>query len=116
VALDAIPHGICILDAEGNVVRVNRGIEKLQGENPPDIISRSPAVLFQEPRVFEKLLARAAEFRNGHVEKTDVNLMNPTGEAYLADLNLVRISDASGFSGYLLVIEVLTKRRPSRKR
>ncbi|MFZ2447758.1 MAG: ATP-binding protein [Syntrophobacteraceae bacterium] len=111
VALDAIPHGICILDAQGNVIRLNRGIEKLLGDNHPDIISRSPAVLFQDPHVFERLLARAAESETGQVEKTDVNLMNPTGEAYLADLNLVRISDASGFSGYLLVIEDMTRKK-----
>ena len=29
--LDFMPHGVCILDAKGKVVRVNRSIEKLQG-------------------------------------------------------------------------------------
>lgn len=111
VIIDSIPQGICILDKEGNVVRLNRSIEKLQGENFPEIVSRSPAILFQDPNIFEKLLARARESASGQVEKSDVNLMNSAGESYLADINLVRISDAEGFSGFLLVIEDMTRKK-----
>ncbi|MEN6438134.1 MAG: ATP-binding protein [Syntrophobacter sp.] len=111
IILDSIPQGICILDTSGNVVRLNHSIEKLQGENFPEIISRSPAILFQDPNLFEKLLTRARESGTGQVEKSDVNLMNSAGDSYLADINLVRISDASGFSGFLLVIEDMTRKK-----
>ena len=86
-----MPQGICILDTEGRIVRINRSIEKIQGEKLSEIMGRSPAVLFQDPASFEKLLARASESDAGQVEKTDVNLMNSTGETYLADINLVRL-------------------------
>ncbi|MEM5787877.1 MAG: ATP-binding protein [Syntrophobacteraceae bacterium] len=109
--LDSIPQGVCILDTEGRVIRFNRSVEKLQGENFPEIISRSPAVLFQDPNIFDKLLARLAESGSGQVEKTDVNLMNSSGDTYLADINLVKILDSAGFSGYLLVIDDVTRKK-----
>ncbi len=107
--LDILPQGVCVLDTEGNVVRFNHSIAKLQGENFPEIVSRSPAVLFQDPAVFDKLLERAAQA--GNVEKTDVNLMNSAGEIYLADVNLIRLVESAGFPGYLLVIEDITRKK-----
>lgn len=111
LVLDAIPHGICVLDKQGKVIRLNRAIEKLQGENFPEIISRSPAVLFQDPNVFEKLLHRVSESESRQAEKTDINLMNSMGETYLADVNLVRLNDPAGLMGYLLVIEDMTRKK-----
>jgi PAS domain S-box-containing protein len=111
LVLDFMPQGICILDNEGKIVRINRSIEKIQGEKLTEIMGRSPAVLFQDPASFEKLLARASQSDAGRVEKTDVNLMNSTGESYLADVNLVRLADAGRFVGYLLVIEDITRKK-----
>ncbi len=109
--LDFMPQGICILDKEGRVVRINRSIEKMQDEKLSDIIGRSPAVLFQDPSSFGKLLARASESDAGHVEKTDVNLMNSSGETYLADINLVALHEDGRHAGYLLVIEDITRKK-----
>jgi PAS domain S-box-containing protein len=109
--LDLMPQGICILDTEGTIVRINRSIEKMQGEKLPDITGRSPAVLFQDSASFGKLLAMASESDAGRVEKTDVNLMNSSGETYLADINLVRLEDEGRPAGYLLVIEDITKKK-----
>ena len=109
--LDFIPQGICILDMEGRIVRINRSILKMQGENLPDITGRSPAVLFQDSAIFGKLLARASESDAGQVEKTDVNLMNSCGETYLADINLVRLQEEGRSVGYLLVIEDITRKK-----
>ena len=106
-----MPQGICILDTEGKIVRFNRSIEKIQGDRLSEITGRSPAVLFQDPGCFEKLFARASESDPGQVEKTDVNLMNSTGETYLADINLVRLTDEGSPSGYLLVIEDITRKK-----
>jgi len=95
----------------GKVVRINRGIERIQGERLPEITGRSPGVLFQDPTAFEKLLARVSASDVGQVEKTDVNLMNSAGESYLADVNLVRLLDAGKLVGYLLVIEDTTRKK-----
>lgn len=112
MVLDFMPQGICILDEKGVIVRVNRSMEKMQGASSPDMPSRSPAVFFQDPNLFEKLLSRAGESESGQVERSDVNLMNSSGEPYLADLNLVRLTGRSGASsGYLLVVEDMTRKK-----
>ena len=55
----------------------------------------------------------ASESDAGGVEKTDVNLMNSSGEIYLADINLVRLEEEGRPAGYLLVIEDITEKKPS---
>ncbi len=110
VVLDRMPQGICILDDDGNIIQLNSSIRKMQGDRlPGEIIGRSPALLFQDPSVFEKLLGRVADSESGQVEKTDVHLMSTSGETFLADINLVRLPKDSG--GYLLVIEDVTKKK-----
>ena len=122
LVLDFMPQGICILDTEGRIVRINRSIEKIQGEKLSEIMGRSPAVFFQDPANFEKLLARASESDAGQVEKTDVNLMNSTGETYLADINLVRLVEEgrcgrlpSGNRGHNQEKGILRQNHPVRK-
>jgi PAS domain S-box-containing protein len=110
LALDFMPQGICILDTQGRIVRTNRSIAEIQGQKL-EIVGRSPAVLFQDPTIFEKLLAKASESDAGRVERTDVSLMNSNGETYTADINLVRLSDAEKWIGYLLVIEDMTRKK-----
>lgn len=109
--LDCLPQGICILDKDGKIVRVNRSIEKIQGAALSEIRGRSPAVLFQDPALFGKLLERVVESDSGQVEKGDVNLMNATGEAYVANINLARLDRAGASRGYLLIIEDITRKK-----
>ncbi|MDR3554202.1 MAG: response regulator [Syntrophobacteraceae bacterium] len=111
LALDFMPQGICILDTKGRIVRANRSIAEQQGQNLPELAGRSPGVLFQDPALFEKLLAKASESDAGRVERTDVSLMNSTGETYAADINLIRLSDSGIWIGYLLVIEDMTRKK-----
>ncbi|MGC8493959.1 MAG: ATP-binding protein [Syntrophobacteraceae bacterium] len=111
LVLDFMPQGICILDTRGKIVRTNRSIEKIQGRKLPDIAGRSPSVLFQDPTVFEKLLAKASESDAGRVEKTDVSLVHSSGETYTADINLVRLVEEGTWVGFLLVIEDMTRKK-----
>jgi PAS domain S-box-containing protein len=111
LVLDSMPQGICILDAEGKIKRINRSIEKIQGGQTSEIVGRSPGVLFQDPANFEKLLARASVPDAARVEKSDVNLVNSKGETYLADIHIVRIFDAGACVGYLMVIEDITRKK-----
>jgi len=50
-----MPQGICILDASGRVIQINKSIEKLQGRGAEEILGRSPAVLFRDPSDFDAL-------------------------------------------------------------
>lgn len=110
IVLDYMPQGICLLDNEGDIVQVNRSIRKMQGEKlANEIVGRSPALLFQDPSVFEKLLHRVSDSNAEQVERTDVHLMHSSGETFLADINLVRLPRNTG--GYLLVVEDITKKK-----
>ncbi len=111
LVLDFMPQGICVLDTQGKIVRTNRSIANIQGQKLPEIVGRSPSVLFQNPAVFDKLLVKASEPEGGRVEKTDVSLMNSKGETYAADINLVKLSEAGKWVGYLLVIEDMTRKK-----
>jgi len=111
LVLDCMPQGICILDIEGKIERINRSIAKIQGAELPEILGRSPAVFFQDPANFEKIFERASASDAGRMEKTDVNLVNSKGETYLADINIVRLLEAGRCVGYLLVIEDVTRKK-----
>ncbi|NLI83275.1 MAG: response regulator [Deltaproteobacteria bacterium] len=109
-ALERMPLGVCILDAEGRVVRINESVEKLQGKGSGEMLGRSPAVLFKDSGVFESLLARAA--KTGQEELSDAQLINAESDIYLADVHLVRLGDQeSDLGGYLLVINDTTKKK-----
>ncbi|MGC9196002.1 MAG: ATP-binding protein [Syntrophobacteraceae bacterium] len=111
LVLDCMPQGICILDTGGKIVRTNRSIAEIQGREPQDLTGRSPAVLFEDPASFEKLMEKASLSDSGRVAKTDVSLRNFDGQGFAADINLARLSDCGQWVGYLLVIEDVSKKK-----
>jgi PAS domain S-box-containing protein len=109
-AMDRTPQGICILNSEGNVLRINKSIERLQGGNGLEIIGRSPSVFFQDTQAFRNLFLRVRD--SGQEEMTDVSLVNAKGRVYLADVYLSRLTSEQGaVTGYLLVINDMTKKK-----
>jgi PAS domain S-box-containing protein len=109
-ALQYIPQGICLLDVEGRVTRVNRSIESSYGRNASELIGRSPAVIFHDPMMFQTMLEKACF--SSCDELVDAPLVNADGEVYPADLNMVRMTGRSGtVKGYLLVINDVTKKK-----
>jgi PAS domain S-box-containing protein len=114
-AIDRTPQGICLLSLEGDVVRINKGLERLHGENVSQIVGRSPAVLFHDPKVFVAALARAAA--SNQEEMADISLVNSEGQIFSADVSLVKLpDDGHGTGGYLLVIDDMTKKKASAKK
>ncbi len=109
-ALEYIPQGICLLDVQGQVTRVNSSIQRSYGGNPSELIGKSPAVIFHDPRVFDEIFQRVAQSQME--ELPDVPLVNADGEVYTADLNLVKMKDHHGAAkGFLLVINDVTKKK-----
>jgi PAS domain S-box-containing protein len=108
-ALHYIPQGICLLDASGNVARVNRSIERCYGGSTSELIGRSPSVIFHAPKLFEGLFKKVAS--STVEEMTDVPLVNAEGTVYSADVNLVKMSKNGTVKGYLLVINDVTKKK-----
>jgi PAS domain S-box-containing protein len=108
-ALQYIPQGICLLDADGNVAKVNGSIERCYGGSASELIGRSPSVIFHDPRMFEALFEKVAS--SPMEEMTDVPLVNAEGTVYSADLNLVKMSKNRTVRGYLLVINDVTKKK-----
>jgi PAS domain S-box-containing protein len=108
--IDYTPQGICVLDPEGRVVRVNRSVKKLHGEKVSEVIGRTPSVFFHDPRMLESLFDKARS--DGQAELADVSLVNPAGEMYLGDVHLARMTDERGsVTGYLLVVNDMTKKK-----
>ncbi len=108
-AIDHTPQGICLLSGSGDVEHINHSMVELHGSVVSDLRGRSPAVLFQNPLVFEEMFQKAVD--SGRAEINNVALINAAGETYVADVNLVRLSDdKGGMAGYLLVIDDMTKR------
>lgn len=109
-ALERMPQGVCLLDADGRVLQMNASIEKLQGKSAVEILGRSPAVLFRDPAVFHALRERAGN--TGQEEIIDAHLINAEGGVYLADVHLVRLGEkGTNAAGFLLVINDTTKKR-----
>jgi len=108
-ALQYIPQGICFLDADGNVAKVNRSIERCYGGSASELIGRSPSVIFHDPRMFEAIFEKVGS--SPVEELTDAPLVNAQGTVYSADLNLVKMSSNGAVKGYLLVINDITKKK-----
>ena len=109
-ALQYIPQGICLLDAEGKVTKINPSIERCYGGSASELVGRSPSVIFHDPKTFQGIFDSVAF---SQVEElSDVPLVNADGEVYSADLNLVRMKANNGEAkGYLLVINDVTKKK-----
>ncbi|NTV44012.1 MAG: PAS domain S-box protein, partial [Syntrophobacteraceae bacterium] len=109
-AIERMPQGICILDASGRVIQINKSIEKLQGRGAEEILGRSPAVLFRDPSDFDALQEKVRT--TGQEEFSDARLVNAQGQVYLADVHLVRLGENGvDTAGYLLVINDTTKKK-----
>ncbi len=108
-ALQYIPQGVCLLNDEGKVVKVNHRIEQDYGRSGSELIGRSPAVIFRDPGMFETLLERVGV--SPAEEMADVPLVNTEGKVYSADVNLVRMTRNDTLKGYLLVINDVSKKK-----
>lgn len=110
LALDRIPQGLCLLDEEGKVIRLNKSIEKMGGQSASAILGRSPAVLFRQPKVFTDLLDRASRANEG--ELAEVQMVNHAGDVCTADIHLLKLGAVSGkTAGYLLVVNDVTQKK-----
>ena len=109
-AIDRIPQGLCLLDGEGKVIRLNRSIERMAGESVSTILGRTPSVLFKQPGQFDELFSEAA--RANEAELVEVQMMNRAGEVCTADVHLLKLDAVSGKTvGYLLVINDVTQKK-----
>jgi len=61
--IDHCPEGMCVLDAEGMAVRMNRQMMAFRGESAQDLLGRSPAVIFQDPGKFLNLFPGGVPWR-----------------------------------------------------
>ncbi len=108
-AIDHAPQGICLLNGRGEVEHINHSMVGLHGGVVADLTGRSPGVLFQNPTAFDQMFREA--MNSGRAELQNVPMINASGEAYCADVNLVRLSgEKGGMAGYLLAIDDMTKR------
>lgn len=109
-AVNRIPQGLCLLDGEGKVIRLNRSIERMVGLGEEALLGRSPSVFFKQPRAFEELLAGAS--RSDERALADVPILNRAGDMCTADIHLLKLGGAAGETvGFLLVVNDVTQKK-----
>lgn len=108
-ALDRAPQGICILDIQGNILRINQTIERIQGGIGADLLGHSPGVLFRDPRVFHRLFDEVKRY--GQREMNDVSLISSRGALYQADVYLAGLTQDGQVAAYLMVINDITQKK-----
>lgn len=108
--IEHTPQGICVLSVEGNIRQMNKSFERMLGRGHLEIKGRSPAVFFQDPQVFMRLLKTAGQSQRAEI--TDASLVNSQSGVYPADVCLVKLADDDGTTtGYLLVVVDTSKRK-----
>lgn len=108
--IDQAPEGMCLLDLQGSIVRINKSMEAFHGTHAKEIIGRSPGVFFLDPKQFQSFLREADRPEGG--ELSDISLVDARGEVRSADVFLTRVSDDYGQAGgYLLVIYDMSQKK-----
>ncbi|MGA7877132.1 MAG: ATP-binding protein [Desulfoferrobacter sp.] len=108
--IDRIPQGICILDKDGKVLRINEGIRKLQGDQASEVVGRPPSVFFRDSKVFQYILEKLSI--SDQIEVPEVSMVGANGELYLADVYATKLTDQTGLLvGHLLVLNDMTKKK-----
>lgn len=108
--IDHVPESICLLDANGTLVRINRSMVKMQGGDASAAIGSSPAVFFQDPEAFGDLMADVT--KSDQKLLLDVFMTGPEGENHKVDVFLTRLPDEEGATkGYLLVIYDMAEKK-----
>jgi PAS domain S-box-containing protein len=109
-ALYVLPHGICLLNTEGNIVRINKTVETTYGSCAKAMIGCSPAIIFNDPDVFRAVFEKVR--RTGQEELADLSLINGEGERFTADVTLVGLGKGEhGMQGFLLVMSDVTRKK-----
>ncbi|NLI33656.1 MAG: response regulator [Deltaproteobacteria bacterium] len=108
--IDHVPEGVCLLDANGVLLRINRSMVKFQGEDAAAAIGASPAVFFQDPQTFNDLMAQVSKSEQKLL--LDVFMIRPEGKSQQVDVFLARLPDeGGGTKGYILVIYDVTEKK-----
>ncbi|NLI82488.1 MAG: response regulator [Deltaproteobacteria bacterium] len=108
--IDHAPEGICLLDAEGVLVRINRSMLKFQGDEASAAIGASPEIFFKNPQVFRDLMEEVAKTEQKLL--LDVSMTGPGGRQQQVDVFLTGLPDEEGKTrGYLLVIYDMSEKK-----
>ncbi len=106
--VEEAPQGLCLLDARGKIIRINKTLLKLQGDQSRDLLGRSPAVFVLQPAMYHELWQRMDA--TGEARLLDTVMLKTGGERYMANIFLNRLQDDSGSAlGHLLIIEDITE-------
>ena len=108
--LNHVPEGICCLDAEGGIVRMNAGMEAFHGARSAALTASSPAVFFQNPELFENLFEKVKE--NDYARLSDVKLLQADGSLHPTDVFLTKVAvEEESLSGYLFIVYDIAEKK-----
>lgn len=114
-AIDSAPQGICLTDAAGEIIRVNKGFKKLLNCEEAEILKEGIGRFFLDAAIF---LALSKAIKARHPAKLPgVRLLRPDGNIFLADIFCHPIIDKNGGrQGGIVVIHDISDQQEDFKR
>jgi len=99
--LDATPDLVCLLDAEGRFLAVNRAFAAFLDRPESEIIGQTEAEAFPPEQVAEHQAHTRAVLESGRGGQAEVSVRTPQGQRWFHEVN-VPVLDASGQVGGVL--------------
>jgi len=93
--LDATPDLVCLLDAEGRYLAVNRAFAEFLGRGEDVIIGRAEAEILPPEQATERLAHTRAILESGRGGQAEVSVPTPQGQRWFHEVN-VPVRAASG--------------------
>ena len=115
-AIDSAPQGICLTDAEGRIIRINKGFKKLLNCGEDEIVKEGIGRFFFDATIF---LALSKAIKAKHLAKLPgVRLLRPDGSTFLADIFFHPIIDKSGNrqGGIVVIHDISDQHEDSERR
>ena len=110
---DSVTDGIVVLDLNGRVVKVNRGLSHIGGYAPKDIVGqRFDTLKMIPPESMAKMVSAFIESMSGErVPAYEVEAYAKSGEKRYVEIRGSRLRKAGKTAGVAVVIQDITERR-----
>ncbi len=114
-AIDSAPQGICLTNASGEIVKVNRGFKKLLQCSEEDILREGLGRFFFDATAF---LSLSKAIKTKHLAKLQgIRLLKQDGNTFLADIFFHPIIDKNGNKhGGIIVIHDISDQHEDSER
>jgi PAS domain S-box-containing protein len=105
IAMENLPNGVLMTDAQRRVIWLNRGYTRLTGHAASDVLGRTVESLLSSPSADPENIIRFRQaLESGSPFHEELACLTKDGRAYWADTNLLPLRDPSdALTGFLVV-------------